>query len=82
MEVLLSQQVQTVAADAAQQCMQDARGQNPVAGVQHRPYQRLEEQAAPARPALCKCMRVPGEIGHRPHRGQVGHAAFNPPELR
>ena len=81
-EVFLPQQVQPIASHSAQQRVQNARGQNAVARVQHRPHQRLQKQSAAPRPALRERMRVPGEIRYRPHRGQIRQAAFDPPENR
>src|ERR1700730_1843313 len=82
LEIFFAEQIQAVAGYAPQERMQDPGRHYPVARVQRRPNQRLQEKASATRPALGEGVGVPGEIGDRAYRRQMCQAAFDEPETR
>ncbi len=80
LEILFAEQVQAVAADAAQERVQQTRGKLAPAGVGEGSQQRHRRHARAARPALGKTLRVPGEIADRPKCAQLEQAPFDAPE--
>src|SRR5579859_7921788 len=75
MKVLFTEQIEPVAADAAQQ----RRGQRPIDRVIDRPGNRQPGHSCTARPALGKTLRVPREKPDRPQRAQLEQRAFDAP---
>jgi hypothetical protein len=82
LKIFLAEQVQPVAAHAAQQSVQNPRRQHAVGGIKRRAKRRLQEKPSAPRPSLRECVSIPGEIRDRPNRRQRGQAAFHAPEDR
>jgi len=79
-KVLLPEQIQAVAAHAAQERMQDSCGQYPMACIERWPKQGLQEKTPSACPALREGVGIPGEISNWTHRRQMRQTAFYAPE--
>ena len=80
LEILFAEQLQAVAANAAQKGVEQTSGKLAPAGVGEGSQQRHRRHARAARPALGKTLRVPGEIADRPKCAQLEQAPFDAPE--
>src|SRR5215470_9215687 len=79
LKVFLSQQVEAVTADAAQNCVHDPRGKLAVGGVQERPKQSHQQHQPASHPSFKKALRVPGEEGDGTNRRKIEQAALYTP---
>ena len=79
MEEFFAEQVEAVAAYAAQHRVEKACGEHAIRGVEKWPrYGEDAHRAAPA-PAFEKSLRVPGEEAYRADGGEIQQAAFDAP---
>ena len=79
LEIFLAQQVEAVAADAAQDGVHHARGKFAIGRVQKRAQQRHQKNQTAPPEAFAEGLSVPGKECHWPNHGQVQQAAFNAP---
>ena len=79
LKVFFAQEIKPVAADSAQNGMDDPGREYTVGGVQEGAQHRHQQHHAAAHPALQKRLGVPGEKGNGTDRGQVRKAAFHSP---
>ncbi len=81
-EEFFAQQVQTVAADSAEDGVQEAGGEDAVGDVKEGAGERENGHGAAARPAFQEALRIPGEEADGADGGEVEQAAFDAPEDR
>src|SRR5438445_9120695 len=79
LKVLFAEEIQAVAADSAEQSVQEARCKRAAREVGERPRQRHGCHARAARPALGKTLRVPSEESDRAHGAELEQGAFRAP---
>ncbi len=78
----LTEQIQAIAADAAQHGVQQSRGEDAVRGVQKWPRDGEHAHGTAPPPALDEGLRVPREEADWPNGRQIEQAAFHAPEGR
>src|SRR2546423_11298665 len=78
-EVLLAQEIQAIAADSAEQCVQEASCERAAGKISERPRQSHASRARAPRPAFGKALRVPGEKTHRSQGAELKQGPFHTP---
>ena len=78
-EVLLAQEIQAIAADSAEQCVQEASRERAAGKISERPRQSHASHARAPRPAFGKALRVPGEKTDRAQGAEFEKRAFDAP---
>src|SRR5580692_4412680 len=81
-EEFFAQEVETVAADSAEDGVQEASGEHAVSDVEEGAGEGENGHGAAARPAFQEALRIPGEEADRAYGGEVEQAAFDAPEDR
>ena len=82
MKIFLAEKVQSVAANASQQRVQQSRGKRPVYRVIDGPGNRYPRDSRSTPPALRKALRIPSKKPHRAHSPQLQQRAFDAPVSR
>jgi len=81
-EEFFAQQVEAVAADSAEDGVQEAGGEDAIGHVEEGAAHREDGHGATARPAFQEALRIPGEEANGADGGEIEEAAFNAPEDR
>src|SRR2546430_12955270 len=78
-EVLLTQKIQAIAADSAEQCVQEASRERAAGKISERPRQSHASHARAPRPAFGKALRVLGEKTDRAQGAELKQGPFHTP---
>ena len=78
-KVFFAEKIEPVLADAAQESVQQSRGEGSAGDVGERPRQCHSRHAQAAHPAFRKTLRVPGEKPHCAHGADFEQRAFHAP---
>jgi len=81
-EEFFAEEVETVAADSAQDRVEEARGEDAIGDVEEGAGDGEDGHGAAARPAFQEALRIPGEEADRADGGEIEQAAFDAPEDR
>jgi hypothetical protein len=79
-EELLAEEIEAVAADSAEDCVEEASGEDAVGEVEEGAGEGESGHGAAACPTLEEALRIPGEEADGTDSGEVEQAAFHAPE--
>src|SRR2546421_8953931 len=79
MEILFAEQIKTIAANPAKQCVQETRGKRAAREISEGPRDCHACHARAPRPAFGKALRIPSEKSNRAQGAKFEQGAFYSP---